>query len=245
MRILRCLVATILLLGVLTGCGGQEAPGPGAAASPINEPVPSTPTASADAAPPASAAAVAALKALQRSLSRISGVRLVGRTEGSPVVGRRAGTANLETGEFRGRVSLGNGETLEMIRQSDTAWTRAPVSYWTRLGYTRESARAAREKWVVASVTEIKPLVDSIDPGAVIAGLLALDPEDGVRLRDKSVLVFGQDDAVQRVYFTPGVRPVLRRVSSTRDGVTTIVDFVGFPSDVRIQRPPAAGVLVP
>ncbi len=140
-----------------------------------------------------------------------------------------------------------------MIRQSDLTWTSAPPSFWSRLGYSAESARRAQGKWVVARAEAIRHLVDSLDPAAAVRALAQLGPDDLVsvstvpdgRLQGQRVLRFNQGGRKQEVYLTPGVRPRLLRISSWTGSARTDLDFVDFPTHVRVVLPDAADVFAP
>lgn len=206
------------------------------------------------AAPASRGAAARVLEALQSSVADLGAVEVSGGTPGSLGSGRIHAASDLRTGEFRAIVRLAGGVgTLRMIRQSDLTWTKAPPSFWTGLGYTDESARRARGKWVVARAEKIWPLVQSLDPGVAVRALLELSEDDVIsigkvragELRGQQVLRFDQGGGEQRVYLTTGPHPRLLRISSRSGTTTTDLDFVSFPPRVRVRLPQAADVLPP
>lgn len=232
------LVAVLLVL--VAGCAGNS-----------DRPA-ALPDAQAPSGTPTSAAS-RILTALQASVADLGAVEVSGGTLGHPGLGRRRGVADLKTGEFRASLGLGHGQQLELLRQDDLTWTRAPAWYWVRLGYTRSSARAARGKWVVASAASAKYLIDALDPGVLIGSLLALDPArpprvEAVRhgdLKGNRVLDFHLAGADQLIYVTPGPRPRLLRITSTASGVTTVVDFTARHQPFRVRLPEASAVFQP
>ncbi|MCX6398215.1 MAG: hypothetical protein NTV23_17140 [Propionibacteriales bacterium] len=234
-----------LLLSLATGCSSDPPQSPAGAAA--------SSSATATTKPPVSTRAGRTMQSLQASVAALGAVEVSGGTVGQAEIGQRRGTANLRTGDFEASVGLGHGTFLEMIRQSDLTWIRAPASYWVRLGYTRASAAAARGKWIVAPAESARYLLDAMDPGALIRSLLALDPRDAVSvaavrrgaLRGSRVLEFRLADATQRIYLTAGRRPRLLRMSSTRSRVTTTVDFVATPRTFHVRLPGADQVVQP
>jgi len=238
MRLLAALVAVLVLAA---GCRAEPAPDsrPSLAATPS--------------APSAPSAAGRVLEALQTSVADLRAIEVSGGAVGHAEVGRRRGSADLRTHEFRAVLGLGNGQVLEMLRKADLTWTKAPASYWVRLGYTRASARAAQGKWVVANATAVEQLVGALDPGALITSLLGLknDQVDRVEpvlhgdLSGNRVLVFHQAGGDQLVYVTPGPRPRLLRLTSTANGVTTTVDVTARRTPFRVRLPEADQVFQP
>lgn len=203
---------------------------------------------------PAPSAASRALAALQASVADLGAVEVSGGTPGGDVRGRIRAASDLRTGDFRVTVDLGaDAGVLRMIRQSDLTWTKAPPDFWTRLGYTAESARRAQGKWVVARAETIRPLVQSLDPGVAVRALLELSAQDVISvgtvatgdLRGQRVLRFRQGGREQRVYLTNGARPRLLRISGASDSASTELDFLAFPPRVQVSLPTASDVLPP
>lgn len=232
------LVVTLVLVAVGCGASGSRARVPSA----------STP----DAAPsPAQTAATRALKALQASVADLGAVEISGGTTGSPLVGRRKGTSNLRTGDFSASITMDKGLSVTMRRHMDLTWTMAPPVYWTGIGYTKASARAARGKWVVGPAASVAPMIDAMDPGALIRTVLGLTGSNlrsvalvtKGALRGNRVLIFSGAGTSQRIYFTASDRPQLTRLTSTKDGATTWVDFVAFPKTFQVRVPRARDVL--
>lgn len=244
-RSLAVATGALLALVLLAGCGGGQEE---AATPPSTTPPSATPTATRAAGP-----AARALEALQESVADLGAVEVRGQTSGSPEAGRRTGVADLRTGDFRASVALGGGRRLEMIRQADLTWTRAPASYWVELGYTAASAARARGRWVVAPYDGAKQIADAVDPGSVVRSISDLDPSDATSvetvrrgsLRGNRVITFARADSVQRLFLTPDARPRLLRVASTRAGTTTTVDVTELPGPLRLRLPDAADVVQP
>lgn len=229
---------------VLVGCG---APDPAA-----EKPVPAGSTAPAATSSAALLPGARALAALQSSVADLGAVEVSGGAPDGIAGGTIRAASDLRTGEFRATVDLGGGKgVLRMLRQNDLTWTTAPPSFWTGLGYTPDSARRARGKWVVARVEAIKALVESLDPGVAVRALLELEPEDvlGVatvaegELRGRRVLRFRQGGREQAVYVTTGARPRLLRITASTGSGTTSLDFLAFPTHVRVSLPKPADVL--
>lgn len=242
-------VRALLLAGLsatfLVGCG---APTPTAEAPITAAASPAAPTAT-----PAPVPGARALAALQSSVADLGAVEVSGGAPGG-VGGTIRAASDLRTGEFRATVDLGGGKgVLRMLRQNDLTWTTAPPSFWTRLGYTPESARRARGKWVVARVESIKGLVESLDPGIAVRALLELEPEDVLsaatvasgELQGHRVLRFRQGGREQAVYLTRGARPRLLRITASTGTGTTSLDFLDFPTHVRVSLPNPVDVLPP
>lgn len=228
--------AIAALAVVVAGCGGPvTSQRPGA--------VPTT--------MPTATAASRTLKALQDSVADLGAVEVSGGTTGSPKVGRRSGTSDLRTGDFSATITLGKGLSMKMLRRADLTWSMAPPRYWSGIGYTKESARAARGKWVVGSATALAPMIEAMDPGAVVrsvmeltdANLVSVEPVTRGPLRGDRVLTFSGLGTTQRIFFTAGAKPRLVRVASTKDGATTWVDFVAFPKEFQVRLPRVRDVL--
>lgn len=230
MRIRIALVVVSVVLAV-AGCGGSD---------PDKRP----------SAAPTEPSAVRALKALQASVADFGAVEISGGTSGSPRVGRRIGTSDLRTGDFSASITLGNGLIMKMLRHADLTWTMAPPVYWNGIGYTRASARAARGRWVVGPVASVAPMIEAMDPGAVVrsvltltaANLVGVAPVTRGRFRGDRVLTFTGPGTTQRIYFTASEKPRLVRVTSTKGGATTWVDFVAFPRQFQVRLPRAHDV---
>lgn len=238
-------LAVLALVGAgATGCGGTAGTA-GTAEVVVAEASP--------AAPPSSAGS-RVLAALQASVADLGAVEVSGGTPSEAVGGRFHAASDLRTGDFRVTVDLGAGTgVLRMVRTSDLTWTQAPPAFWIRLGYTAESARRAKGKWVVARAETIRPLVQALDPGVAVRALLDLSPQDvlGVgtvrsgELRGQRVLRFRQGGLEQQVYLTQGARPRLLRISSSSASASTELDFLAFPSRVQVTLPLASDVLPP
>lgn len=242
-RLLAPLGAVALVGALATGCGSPGGTPETAVSGPSSSP-----------SAPAPSAASRALAALQASVADLGAVEVSGGTPGDVVRGRIRAASDLRTGDFRVTVDLGPGAgVLRMIRQSDLTWTKAPPDFWTGLGYTEESARRARDTWVVARAEKIRPLVQSLDPGVAVRALLELTPQDVISvatvttgdLRGNRVLRFRQGGREQRVYLTKGPRPRLLRISGSSNTGTTDLDFLAFPPRVQVSLPSVSDVLPP
>lgn len=228
----------------VAGCGGSATSArPDVAQTPA--PVPTT--------APVETPATRALKSLQASVADLGAVEVSGGTWGSPSAGLRSGTSDLRTGDFSATISLGKGLSMKMLRHADLTWSMAPPVYWSGVGYTKASARAAKGKWVVGPVAPLARMIAAMDPAVLVRGLLNFTPANLVgvapvtrgALRGNRVLTFSSAGMTQRVYFTPGDEPRLVRLTSTKDGATTWVDFVSFPQQFRVRLPRARDVLQP
>jgi len=245
---LLALLALVVLMAV-AGCGGSDAG--------LNPAVTASVSASATPTPaPSSTPTTAggkALAALQAAVADLGAVSVSGGAPGGGKVGLIHGVADLGTGSFRTSIALENGSgELQMIRLLDRTWTKAPPGFWTGVGYTRKDALAVRGKWVGERADNIKALVASLDPAATIRSLLALRQDDVVRLepvrsgryRGARVLEFGTGGQRQRVVFSRGAKPRLLRISSTRDGSTTVLDYRVLPK-VQVDLPRSRDVYLP
>ncbi|MFL6159126.1 MAG: hypothetical protein ACJ72D_23815 [Marmoricola sp.] len=243
-------VALLALVGaVTTGCGPAAEKGATPSTSPTSAAT-SSPSAPPSATPTENPAA-RLLAALQASAADLGAVRVSGGT-GAARLGHRTGTSDLTTGDFVASTDLGSGVVLKMIRQADLTWTMAPSAFWVSQGYTRATAREASGKWVVAPAAGVKPLIDTMDPGAIFRSLKNLGPRDvsGLSvatrgdLAGKRVLTFRQlGGAVQRVYLTDGEHPRPLRVTSTNARATTTIDFVAYPKTFHVRLPRPSEVL--
>lgn len=242
------LLALVVLMAV-AGCGGSGAGLKVSATASASASVTPSPSV---ASTPATAAGKA-LAALQSTVADLGAVSVSGGAPGGGRVGRTHGVADLGTGSFRTTVVLqdGSGE-LQMIRVLDRTWTKAPPEFWTGAGYADTDALAVRGKWVGERADNIKPLVASLDPAAAIRSLLALTEQDVVRSRTvrsgryegARVLEFGTAGQRQQVVFSRGAKPQLLRISSTRNGSTTELDYRSLPQ-VQVDIPPSKDVYLP
>lgn len=135
---------------------------------------PTSPAASATTPGRADAAAAALLEEARATVEAAPAVRF--RTVDLTGAGAPAtATTDGGSGNFEARVPW-HGHRIEMRRVGDLTWTRAPVGFWTGLGYTRASALRAAGKWVVARSAQITQVERLFDPGALLGWLRTVGP---------------------------------------------------------------------